>query len=61
MCQKVLPRDVSCNQAEYAALILQLELALKLGVVRLQVLGDSKLISNQVSGKWRVKTLDLIG
>lgn len=48
------------NQAEYAGLIVGLQLALKLGYKAVEVKGDSKLIVNQVLGKWKVKNEGLI-
>lgn len=43
------------NIAEYAALIFGLEAAKELGVRRLGIFGDSKLVIEQVSGNWRIK------
>lgn len=42
------------NQAEYGALALGLAAALRLGVARLRVLGDSQLVVDQVNGRKRV-------
>lgn len=44
------------NQAEYSALILGLEGALKLEIKSLSVLGDSLLVINQVNGLYKVKS-----
>jgi ribonuclease HI len=44
------------NQAEYSALILGLQGALKLGINHLSVLGDSLLVINQVNGIYKVKS-----
>lgn len=44
------------NQAEYSALILGLEGALKLEIKTLLVLGDSLLVINQVNGLYKVKS-----
>lgn len=44
------------NQAEYSALILGLEGALKLGIKNLSVLGDRLLVINQVNGLYKVKS-----
>lgn len=44
------------NQAEYSALILGLDNALKLGIKRLSVLGDSLLVINQLNNIYRVKS-----
>jgi ribonuclease HI len=45
----------TCNQAEYAALLLGLEEAKRIGVKNLEVRGDSKLVYCQVLGKWECK------
>lgn len=41
------------NVAEWGALILGVRKALELGVTDIQIFGDSKLVINQVNGKWR--------
>ena len=43
------------NQAEYQALLLGLEEALRLGVQRLRVQMDSELVVRQLSGRYRVR------
>jgi ribonuclease HI len=43
------------NQAEYAGLLCGLRLARELGVERLRVRGDSKLVVCQFTGEWRAK------
>ncbi|KAJ8773815.1 hypothetical protein K2173_008278 [Erythroxylum novogranatense] len=45
----------SNNVAEYEALILGLEHALKKGYTKIRVLGDSKLVCFQLQGKWKVR------
>lgn len=40
------------NYAEYSALILALRHAKELGFTELQILGDSKLVINQLKGEW---------
>tara|TARA_Y100000748_G_scaffold178008_2_gene148999 strand:- start:4410 stop:4892 length:483 start_codon:yes stop_codon:yes gene_type:complete len=40
------------NYAEYSALILALRRAKELGFTELQILGDSKLVINQLKGEW---------
>ena len=40
------------NYAEYSALILALRRAKDLGFTELQILGDSKLVINQLKGEW---------
>ena len=48
------------NVAEYRALIAGLEDALKLGATEAEVFMDSKLVVEQMSGRWKVKHPDLI-
>lgn len=43
------------NQAEYSALIIGLTKASKLGIKRIAIRLDSKLVVEQVSGRWKVK------
>jgi ribonuclease HI len=43
------------NQAEYAGLIAGLAAALDLGAEAVEAVGDSKLVVNQVLGRWRVR------
>jgi len=48
------------NVAEWAALIAGLEAARAAGIVgRLEVHGDSQLVCNQVTGRWRVNAANL--
>jgi ribonuclease HI len=47
------------NEAEYFALILLLETALKNGISTMGIFGDSKLVVEQVSGRWKVKAENL--
>lgn len=49
---------VTNNAAEYEACII-LEAAVALGVEKLRVYGDSSLIINQISGKWKVRSESL--
>ncbi len=44
------------NEAEYWALLLALHRALQLGYTRLHVHTDSRLLAEQVNGRWKVKT-----
>ena len=46
------------NMAEYSALILGLELARKMGIKTLKVIGYSDLIVNQVKGVYWAKIID---
>ena len=43
---------VSNNEAEYEALLHELRLAISLGIKRLLVFGDSKLVIQQVNKEW---------
>jgi len=43
------------NVAEYRALLLGIELAKELGADEVELVGDSKLIVEQVMGNWKVK------
>lgn len=45
----------SCNQAEYEALVLGVEAALRHGARRLDILSDSMLIVRQIQRRWKVK------
>jgi ribonuclease HI len=47
------------NVAEYTAVVRAIALALELGAQRLELLLDSKLIVEQLAGRWRVKDLKL--
>ena len=48
------------NVAEYTAVVRAIALALELGARRLELLLDSKLIVEQLAGRWRVKDAKLI-
>jgi len=48
------------NVAEYTAVVRAVALALELGARRLELLLDSKLIVEQLAGRWRVKDAKLI-
>lgn len=48
------------NEAEYQALILGLTEALKLGIKKIQIEGDSNLVIQQVQGKWKVKAPHIV-
>lgn len=47
------------NQAEYAAVIFGSEKALELGVSDLKIFLDSKLVVEQICGRWKIKDLRL--
>ena len=51
--------NVTNNAAEYEACIMGVEATLALGVQKLLVYGDSSLIINQISGKWKVRSESL--
>jgi ribonuclease H / adenosylcobalamin/alpha-ribazole phosphatase len=48
------------NVAEYVAVVRALALALELGAREVELLLDSKLIVEQVNGRWRVKDAKMI-
>jgi ribonuclease HI len=48
------------NVAEYVGVVRALALALELGATEVDMLLDSKLIVEQVNGRWRVKDLKMI-
>jgi ribonuclease HI len=50
-----LPIGASHNVAEYNGLLVGLEQALDIGVTDLTVYGDSRLVIEQVAGRWKVK------
>ncbi|XP_020272188.1 uncharacterized protein LOC109847370 [Asparagus officinalis] len=50
----------SNNVVEYNALLIGLDLAKKLGVKHLEAYGDSKLVINQLKGKFEVRHVDLV-
>lgn len=51
--------DVTNNAAEYEACIVGMEAAVALGIQKLRVYGDSSLIINQISGRWKVRSESL--
>jgi len=55
-----LGEGLTCNQSEYAALVAGLEIAKEKNLRHVQIRGDSKLICNQVSGNWEVKSEKLL-
>ncbi len=57
-CQ-YLGDDFTNNEAEYSGLITGLQCARSLGVENIVAQGDSKLILQQVEGKWKVKAANL--
>ena len=54
-------KQVTCNVAEYLGLIAGLRLAQKHAIKRLIVEGDSKLVIEQVFGKWECRHVGLRG
>src|SRR6187397_3664630 len=56
---KKLDFDVTNNAAKYEACVVGLETALALGVKKLRIFGDSSLIINQISKKWKVRSESL--
>ena len=57
---KYIGNNFTCNYAEYYALIIGLEEARKKEIKNLNVEGDSQLVINQLNGKFRVKSQNLI-
>src|SRR6187397_229645 len=51
--------DVTNNDAEYEACVVGLETTLALGVKKLRIFGDSSLIINQISKRWKVRSESL--
>jgi ribonuclease HI len=47
--------EATNNVAEYRALLLAVELASELGADEVELIGDSKLIVEQVRGNWKIK------
>lgn len=56
----VLTEPCSNNVAEYQALIIGMEIAREMGISRLEVRGDSKLIVNQMNDLYEVRKPDLL-
>ncbi|KAM1611494.1 hypothetical protein ACFX1Z_000269 [Malus domestica] len=50
----------SNNVAEYQALIIELQMAINMGITALEIFGDSKLIINQLLTEYEVRKDDLI-
>ncbi|MCF7836147.1 ribonuclease HI family protein [Candidatus Gracilibacteria bacterium] len=51
--------DATNNQAEYFAALLGIQKAAELGAVEVEILLDSKLVVEQVAGRWKIKDLEL--
>lgn len=47
--------ECTCNVAEYHGVLLGIELARRLGATELLVRADSKLVLNQMTGRWAAK------
>lgn len=56
---KLLPGRATCNEAEYNGLLAGLQLAAEAGVRCFRVEGDSKLVIEQVFGRWACKAANL--
>jgi ribonuclease HI len=52
--------EATNNVAEYRALLLGLERARALGATEVEVVNDSELVANQVTGAYRVKHPDMV-
>ena len=48
------------NVAEYQALIISLQIAIEMGILQLEIFGDSKLVINQILEQYDVKKEDLV-
>ena len=57
---KYIGNRFTCNYAEYSALILGLKEAINRNIKILYVEGDSQLVINQLNGKFKVKSKNLI-
>jgi ribonuclease HI len=53
-------KNITNNRAEYAGLILGLESALQMNIKALIIRGDSQLIINHMTGKYKCKSVDLL-
>ena len=51
--------EATNNVAEYRAVLLGVALALELGATEIELINDSELIAYQLSGKYKVKHLDM--
>ncbi|CAN6688414.1 unnamed protein product [Malus baccata var. baccata] len=49
------------NRAEYEALIISLEILMDLGVVEVEVFGDSELVINQLNGEFKCRHITMVG
>ncbi|KAL0458499.1 UNVERIFIED_CONTAM: hypothetical protein Slati_0477100 [Sesamum latifolium] len=56
----VLSELCSNNVTEYQALIIGLQMALEMGIIEMEVYGDSKLSINQLLNIYEVKKCDLV-
>ena len=57
---KYIGDSFTCNYAEYCGIIIGLQEAFNKNIKDLYVEGDSKLVINQLSGKYKVKSQNLI-
>lgn len=53
-------KNITNNHSEYAGLILGLEHALQMNIKALIIRGDSQLIINHMTGKYKCKSVDLL-
>lgn len=53
-------KNITNNHSEYAGLILGLERALQMNIKALIIRGDSQLIINHMTGKYKCKSVDLL-
>ena len=55
----MLDFNITNNAVEYEACVVGLEKTLALGVKKLRIFGDSSLIINQISKRWKVRSESL--
>ncbi|XP_070672058.1 uncharacterized protein [Malus domestica] len=54
-------QETTNNLAEYEALIIDLEILIKLGAIEVKVFGDSELVINQLNGEYKFKHITMAG
>nr|XP_008353189.1 uncharacterized protein LOC103416745 [Malus domestica] len=54
-------QDTTNNWVEYEALIIGLEILIKLGTTEVQVFGDSELVINQLNGEYKCRQITMAG
>ncbi|XP_048433367.1 uncharacterized protein LOC125473964 [Pyrus x bretschneideri] len=54
-------QETTNNRAEYEALIIGLEILIKLGATEVEVFGDSELVINQLNGEYKCRHITMVG